>query len=166
MAEFRRWRSEHGPDEWRIHLDLRRFDDQAGRILHRSQREPEALGLSAIVSPALLLALLDEPATSGSRALIAAGLDRDGVLAAMKECLGDRPLVLADRPVTLVTAALERALEEADRRGSALATADDLIAGLLVQRASLAVEVIAHLGGDVDALLQEVSATRDDRDQG
>jgi ATP-dependent Clp protease ATP-binding subunit ClpA len=145
---------------------MTRLDTAALALLGHAQREAEALGVPFVTSTTLLLAFLAEPSTAASKALTAAGIERDAVLSAHKDCLGDRPLIFADEPVTVVRDAIASAIDEADRSGVLHATADDLFVGLLIQRAGLAAQLISRLGGDVDTLIREVIAANGDSRQG
>ena len=135
-------------------LLLNRFDQTAALVLQRAQAEATARNLPAIDSVSLLLALLGEPSITAAGVLAGHRIDREAILAAVPGCLGDRPLILADQPVTAVRDAIAKAINGADTRGDALASADELAIALLEGGKGLAIEVLRALGHDPTELAQ------------
>jgi ATP-dependent Clp protease ATP-binding subunit ClpA len=138
---------------------LTRFDSAAQALLEMAQGETEARGLPYIDSVSLLLAFLDSPETSTCMILAAAGVNRDALLAAVSECLGQRPLIVGDQPLTAVKDAISRAIDAAGSRGDAPATIDDLSVSLLTGEGGLAIEALRELGLDVTDLARAIEAS-------
>lgn len=128
-----------------------RFVKDARRVVaHAAEHEATALGSPTVEAEHLLLALAAEPETPAGRVLADAGLDHDGVRAALEReaerslaavgvALGGfelpepaaAPRAVSPRFATSSKRALERALRAAVARGDRRITATHLLLGIL-----------------------------------
>lgn len=133
-----------------------RFDPAAQSVLAIAQRTADERGVPAIDSIALLLALLDASEGASPGVFAVAGVGRDRLVAAAERCRGERPLILADQPVTTVRDVVRSAMEAAESRSAKGATIDDIAVALLAHGSGLANEALRDLGLDPVQLAQDI----------
>lgn len=148
---------------------FQRLDDAAARAVDRAWQRARLMGLPAMESEHLLMAVAEDPGTAAGRALNAAGLTADR-LARLLEAERSRALrsagveppdlprdaVQDPGPVRYGTSAknaLRRAVDAARARRSPAIDPTELVRGILGQEAGTVPRLLALAGANQDAIL-------------
>jgi ATP-dependent Clp protease ATP-binding subunit ClpC len=146
-----------------------RFTDRARRVVVLAQEEARGLNHEYLGTEHLLLGLVDDADSIGSRALVSLGIGLDSVRAWILEALGPGPepppgyLPLTPRAKRV----LGLSLAEAQGLGRDGVGTGHLLLGLVHEGEGVAAQVLAGLGADLERLRGQVAdlsaqAPRDD----
>jgi hypothetical protein len=142
---------------WRMEM-FERFTDRARKVTVDAQAEARRLGHGHIGTEHLLLGLLGEPESVGTRALVALGLSLDGLRAEVERAAGRGEgsptghIAFTPRAKKV----LELSLREALALGHNYIGTEHILLGLVREDEGIAAQVLAGHGADLDQARQEV----------
>jgi len=142
---------------WRMEM-FERFTDRARKVTVDAQAEARRLGHGHIGTEHLLLGLLGEPESVGTRALVALGLSLDGLRAEVERTAGRGEGSPAGHIAFTPRAkkVLELSLREALGLGHNYIGTEHILLGLIREDEGIAAQVLAGHGADLDQARQEV----------
>ena len=146
-----------------------RFTEGARRTVLLAQEEARLLGHASLGTEHLLLGLVSEGDGVAAQALAALGLTLQAVRGQVEENTGrgTEPARAGHIPFTpQATKALHWSLRETMRLGAGSIGPEHLLLGLLRERESPAVQVLADLGQDVTTVRERVAALLPPRPDG
>jgi hypothetical protein len=142
---------------WRMEM-FERFTDRARKVTVDAQAEARRLGHGHIGTEHLLLGLLGEPGSVGTRALVALGLSLDGLRAEVERAAG-RGEGSPTGHIAFTSRAkkvLELSLREALGLGHNYIGTEHILLGLIREEEGIAARVLAGHDADLDRVRQEV----------
>lgn len=137
-----------------------RFTEAARRVVLLAQEEARRLNHEYVGTEHLLLGLIGEGEGAAARALASLGVSQQAARQQVEESTGrgEQPTRPGHIPFTAqATRALQWSLRETMRLGAGSIGPEHLLLGLLRERDSLGVQVLARLGADVIAARQRVT---------
>jgi ClpA/ClpB-like protein len=142
---------------WRMEM-FERFTDRARKVTVDAQAEARRLGHGHIGTEHLLLGLLGEPESVGTRALVALGLSLDGLRAEVERAAG-RGEGSPTGHIAFTSRAkkvLELSLREALGLGHNYIGTEHILLGLIREEEGIAAQVLAGHDAHLDRVRQEV----------
>ncbi|WP_253763623.1 ATP-dependent Clp protease ATP-binding subunit [Hamadaea flava] len=145
-----------------------RFTDGARRVMVLAQEEARMLNHDNVGTEHVLLGLIHEGESVGAKALEKLGISLEGVRQQVEEVLGQgRQAVGGQIPFTpRAKKVLELSLREALQLGHNYIGPEHILLGLVREKESIAAQILARMGADLNRVRQQVIQLLSGQDDG
>ena len=137
-----------------------RFNGKANKVITRAEEEARDLGAEYIGTEHLLLGLASETSCVAGSLFMRYGVTPEAIRNLIKEYSGEKPKTDPDRKLFFTPKAnriFETADKEAKRMGSKAIGTEHILVGILSERDSVAIRIMAELGVDANSFLSDLA---------